>query len=206
MCYSVEASKISFFINIISTFILYNYSKDPEYKIIAIFFGYIGIVQLYDWILWENQENTINTIVTFIEMVHINIEPLVLAYMIYKFKGSLSDNSYLMIKLYSIALIIFTIYIFNKIKYTEIKKINGNDRLVWTWNQDPTYILYLIFTISYIILGYENFDKPINIIFVLLTIISLSFGLYYKNENAGMFWCKIGSYIPLVFIPLQHII
>jgi hypothetical protein len=166
MCYSAEASKISLFINIISTFILYNYSNKPEYKIIAIFFGYIGIVQLYDWILWENQENYINTIVTFIEMIHVNIEPLVLAYMIYKFKGSLSDNSYLMIKLYSIGLIIFTIYIFNKIKYTEIKKINGNDRLIWTWNQDPTLMVYTIFTISYIILGYENFDKPINIIFV----------------------------------------
>ena len=59
---------------------------------IAIFLGYVGIVQLYDWILWENQENNINYIISKIQMLHVNLEPLVLAYLFYNLNGKLPDN------------------------------------------------------------------------------------------------------------------
>jgi len=199
MCYSVEASKTAFFINIISTFILYNYSKDPEYKVIAIFFGYVGIVQLYDWILWENQGNNINYIISIIQMLHINLEPFVLAYLFYNLNGKLSNNSLIITLLYGCVLCVFLIMMFNRFEYTTIE----NNRLQWKWIKNPNNILFVLFVISLIVLGYENLHAPKNIVFVLLTILSVTFGIYYKYEEIGRYWCKIGAYSPLGFIPIM---
>ena len=199
MCYSVEASKTAFFINIISTFILYNYSKDPEYKVIALFLGYVGIVQLYDWILWENQENNINYIISKIQMLHVNLEPLVLAYLFYNLNGKLPDNSSIITLLYGCVFCIYLISIFNNFEYTPIE----NNRLQWKWTKDPTHVLYILYAIAFIILGYENLHAPKNIGFILLTIASITFGIYYKNEGAGRYWCKFGAYAPLGFLPIM---
>jgi hypothetical protein len=198
MCYSVEASKTAFFINIISTFILYNYSEDPEYKVIALFLGYVGIVQLYDWILWENQENNINYIISKIQMLHVNLEPLVLAYLFYNLNGKLPDNSSIITLLYGCVFCIYLISKFNSFKYTPIE----NNRLQWQWIEDPTQILYTLYISAFVILGYENLHAPKNIVFVILSIAAVLFGIYYKNEGGGRYWCKYGAYIPLVFIPI----
>ena len=136
MCYSIEASKTAFFLNIISTYILYNFSKDPEYKVIAIFLGYVGIVQLYDWILWENQENNINYIISKIQMLHVNLEPLVLAYLLYNLNGKLPDNSLIITLLYGYVFFIYLILMFNNFEYTPIE----NNRLQWKWTKDPTNV------------------------------------------------------------------
>jgi len=198
MCYSVEASKTAFFINIISTFILYNYSKDPEYKVIALFLGYVGIVQLYDWILWENQENNINYIISKIQMLHVNLEPLVLAYLLYNLNGKLPDNSSIVTLLYGCVFCIYLIYMFNSFKYTPIE----NNRLQWKWTEDPTQILYILYALAFVILGYENLHAPKNIAFVIVSIAAVLFGIYYKNEGVGRYWCKYGAYTPLVFISI----
>jgi hypothetical protein len=198
MCYSVEASKTAFFINIISTFILYNYSEDPEYKVIALFLGYVGIVQLYDWILWENQENNINYIISKIQMLHVNLEPLVLAYLLYNLNGKLADNSSMITLLYGFVFCIYLIIMFNSFKYTPIE----NNRLQWKWTEDPTKILYILYVSAFVILGYENLHAPKNIAFVILSIAAVLFGIYYKNEGAGRYWCKFGAYAPLALIPL----
>jgi hypothetical protein len=200
MCYSVEASKLAFFTNIISCIILHSSNK-PILKTIALFFGYIGIVQLYDWILWENQNNQINKIITKIEMIHINLEPIILAYLIFILKGKLNNISLNITIIYSIFVFVFSLQIFNdsKYDYTPIE----NNRLIWKWNNTTnSKLVYILFVLSFILLSYNNFEYPYNILFVTLTCSSLLFGLYYKNEEAGRYWCKISAYIPLLFILL----
>jgi hypothetical protein len=93
---------------------------------------------------------------------------------------------------------IYLIYMFNNFEYTTIE----NNNLQWKWTKDPTNVLYIYYAIAFIILGYENLHAPKNIGFVLLTIASIAFGIYYKNEGVGRYWCKFGAYAPLAFIPI----
>jgi len=63
--------------------------------------------------------------------------------------------------------------------------------------------VYQLFTLAFIILEFDNFELPINIIFVVLTCLSLFYGITNKNNDPGRYWCKVSAYIPLVFIPLS---
>jgi hypothetical protein len=68
MCYSKEVSQRSFILNLITSYILYTYTDNAENKIIAIFFAFVGSMQLYDWIFWETQDikNTSQANINFI--------------------------------------------------------------------------------------------------------------------------------------------
>lgn len=201
MCYSAEASKIAFITNVISNIILVYYSyivNKPILRLIALFFGYIGIIQLYDWILWENQDNNINYITSKIQLVHLNLEPVMLAYFIYKFKGNLTYNSLAITILYSIVSFIYTMLIIDKFDYTKVE----DGVLVWN-NSMPKYrmwfFVYILFVMSFVVLAFDNFEYPMNIIFSGSLIATLIFGLYYR-EQAGRWWCKISSIIPILFL------
>lgn len=203
MCFSSDASLFSFIVNVIICTLLYNTNGPPVLKSIAVFFGYIGIVQLFDWILWENQNNEINKFITKIEMIHINLEPLVLAYIIYLLNDHLTSASWNILIIYSIFGFIYTLNTFNNrdYDYTPIEKVNGENRLIWKWNNTKYGgIVYTLFTLAFIILGYDNFEYPHNLLFVTLTVSTVLFGILYKNREAGRYWCKISSYIPLLFL------
>ena len=64
-------------------------NKNKTNKILAIFFAFIGLMQLFDWIFWENQnisnqnEKLINFIFTKIAMFVNHLQPIVLAIVIY---------------------------------------------------------------------------------------------------------------------------
>lgn len=203
MCYSANISKISFFTNLIASIVLFNTKGPDVLKTIAIFFGYIGIVQLYDWILWENQDNDINMIVTKMQMFHVNFEPILLYILVWILNKKMSMSSYLIVIVYSIYAVFYSIKMFDKkYDYTTIEKIDNKDSLVWRWNTNSE--LYIFFVLSFLVTGYTNFQYPQNIFFTFLTSSTLAFGLFYKNSEAGRYWCKISSYIPLLFVILMR--
>lgn len=229
MCYSKEQSKQSFIINIITCYILYNYSNSSTYKILALFFGFVGIMQLLDIIFWTNQnineseQARINYITTKIAMIINHLQPIILAYLIYKYKHSLGKYSQKIIVIYTIAIIIYSIDSYNKIKYTlqekvDVKNINkllypnSNDNirssLKWEWNlQNNNFLIYTIFLITLVILSYENFNYPFNIILAFINVFTFILSAhFYKGQSLGRFWCKIAAWIPLFFIILNKFI
>jgi hypothetical protein len=207
MCYSNNASKTSFLVNIITCFILYNYAKTSYSKIFALFFTFVGLMQLYDWIFWENlSENNINYIFTKIAMISNHLQPIILALLIYIIHGKLGNFSQIAIIIYSIASLLYSINAYNNINYTLVTD-KSKPSLYWQWNDQPySEITYALFLISIGILCYENFNYPINLIFFLINIISFFFAsFYYKGKNVGRFWCYFASYVPLFVLLLQEI-
>jgi hypothetical protein len=62
MCFSLEISRTNFIINLITCFLIFNKNK-KDYKIIALFYFGVGLIQLFDYIFWLNQKkNKINYI------------------------------------------------------------------------------------------------------------------------------------------------
>jgi len=217
MCYSEEQSKVSLIINIITCYVLYTHKNStPTHKILALFFAFVGIMQLFDIIFWRNQniqhpyEAYINYTTTKIAMFFNHFQPIILAYLIYTFKNTLGHTSKNILPIYSIIILFYTIYTYNNIKYTLIEQIDTRNTITtervptlkWEWNiQQNSLFVYLVFLLTLVILFYENFTYPFNIILALINITTFILSAYYyKGKSLGRFWCKFAAWIPLLFI------
>jgi hypothetical protein len=208
MCYSAEASRNIFLINLVSCIILFFYkSTSNTNKILALFFAYVGLAQLFDWIFWTHQnvqdknEANINYITTKIAIAINNLIPVVFALIIYMYKHKIGIYSYYILITYIILATIHTIDAYNKVTYTLIKEHS----LYWEWNYISlfAYIVYTLYFITLLTLAYENTEYPINIIIVFICITSyILTGYYWKFTAWGRFWCKFSAFIPLIFIIL----
>lgn len=224
MCYSKEQSIKSFVINLVTCYILFTYKDNSStFKILAIFFAFVGIMQFLDIIFWNTQnikdpeQARINWVTTKIAMFANHLQPIVLAFLIYIYKNSLGSLSKIIISIYTIVILLYTINVYNKINYTLQQKVSVRDTsdffqypnndyirpsLKWEWNlQDNSFIVYKIFLLTLLILAYENFSYPFNIILVFINVFTIILSaFYYKSSSLGRFWCKLAAWVPLFFI------
>jgi hypothetical protein len=223
MCYSKEASRNIFVLNMITSYILFKYnvlfkfknsldnSLDNTHKILALFFGFVGFMQLFDWILWSNQDfndktqSHINFTITKIAMIFNHLQPIILMLLIYTYKNEIKELSKYFTIIYAIIITIYTINVFNKIKYTSVGKDSRS--LDWEWNvQSFANIVYFVFLLTMSILVYEHLGYPLNIILMFLGIFGLLFSKsYFKSKTVGRFWCKMTAFIPLIIILLTEV-
>jgi hypothetical protein len=230
MCYSEEQSRKSFLINIITCYALYNYNNDATHKVLALFFGFVGIMQLFDIIFWNNQnikeseQGNINYITTKLAMFANHLQPIVLAYLIYIFTGSLGKLSKIILSIYTVIIILYTFNTYNKIKYTEVTSVSIRDTndllfpneeddiikpsLKWEWNmQEYSTPVYLTFLLTLVVLSYENFNYPFNIILAFINVFTFVLSAYYyKGQSLGRFWCKFAAWVPLLFILIDKVV
>lgn len=177
--------------------------------ILALFFAFVGFMQLFDWILWSNQDindssqASINYKTTKLAMVFNHLQPLVLAYLIYIYNGTIDLVSKYVITLYTIAILFYSIYAYDNIEYTTTSK-ESKPSLEWEWNDQSyaTYV-YFIFLLSLCILSYNNFSYPTNILITFLSVFTYILSKsYYKSKTIGRFWCKMTAFTPLIIMML----
>lgn len=208
MCYSLEISRNSFLINTIACYILYNYnSKKVDNKILSIFFGWVGLMQLLDYIFWLNQEkNRINFTFTKIAMIINHLQPIVLGLAIYYFNGKLKVNSKSLLIIYSFIAIFYSISIYDEIDYTLKEKTpdKKHTTLYWQWNRkNNNMIVYFTFICVLSLLAYENLSYPINIIMVFINIFTYILASD-KVRSIGRMWCNISSFVPLFLLYIEY--
>ncbi len=231
MCYSEEQSRKSFVINLITCYILFTYKDNsPTFKILALFFAFVGIMQFLDIIFWNNQniqdpkQARINWITTKIAMFVNHLQPIILAYLIYIYKGSVGRLSKMILPIYIISISIYTFNAYNNINYTLQEKVSIRDindlffpypdddyirpSLKWDWNiQRHSLIVYIIFLSTLLILAYENFSYPFNIVLSFINLFTFVLSaFYYKGRSLGRFWCKLAAWVPLFFILIHKFI
>ena len=207
MCFSLEISRTNFIINLITCFLIFNKNK-KDYKIIALFYFGVGLIQLFDYIFWLNQKkNKINYIFTKIAMIVTYLQPLLLAFWCYIYKD-LDKFSYYISIIYLIIIIIKIISMYNYVDYTIVDK--KTNILHWKWtdekSNDNLYTFYL-FIIIYLLYGNiifnNNIEYPLNIISMIIFSITFIISLSIFKKNAGVLWCKISSFIPLIYLFLH---
>jgi hypothetical protein len=214
MCYTKEVSRNTFIINVVTCLLLFK-QKDPQYKILALFFLFVGLMQLFDWIFWETQDleneksKTVNYTFTKIAMVVNHLQPLVLAALIYIYKGSISKKSLIPLAIYIISITIYTIKTYPKIDYTLEKENPHTQRktLLWQWNeQEHSVFVYTMFLLALCSLLFFNFEYPLNIISVIISITSfLAAGYYVKGYTIGRWWCNFACFIPLILLMFNQV-
>ena len=198
MCYSSDASLIAYTVNIIGCIVLF-FSHPP----LAIFFGFVGSMQLFDYIFWTyHGENRVNYIATKAAMIFNHLQPfvLVLAVCMYDYNG-LSIPSLVTISIYAAAIIPYTIHSWKHISYTVVQP-SSDPSLKWEWNvQTGSFALYSLFFITLITLSIFDIRYPINFVVAFVMTLSLLISVFSHRKSPGSmgrFWCHYGAYTPLL--------
>jgi hypothetical protein len=202
MCYTAEASVYSFIVGITVSSYLYN-QPSSDLKIIGGFFFFVTFMQLFDYTFWRTQPpwNTqtkdTNRLFTKLACIANNIQPLVLAYLIYKYKGPVKGEK--LVYLYGGLMVLFMMSNWKSLSETTVGKDGG---LYWSWNRweycEPFYLFFLVLILY---LGYYNLSAPYNkvlSVFILLTYLVSYFK--YGAYIYGRFWCFFAPFVPLVFL------
>ena len=216
MCYSANTSLFVFSVYVLTSALLFVYpAKSNTPKILASFFMFVAVIQLFDYIFWTHQDmrdkNTanVNYIFTKTAMIWNHMQPIVLAILILLYKARLTYASQLIILYYTLFAIVYSIIAYNKITYTLAIDHENNKILYWEWNYIYIicWVFYSLFLLTLVILCYENFEYPINIIACMICVLSFSLsGYYWKNTIWGRYWCKIVGFIPIIFLLAFHIL
>ena len=205
MCYTASSSAYSFIVGIAVSSYLYS-RPSPDLKIIGGIFFLVSFMQLFDYVFWKTQDGSTkskdtNRLFTKLAVIVNNIQPLVFAYLIYKYKGSVKGEK--LVYLYGIVMVL---YMMENWKLLSATEIGPDGSLYWSWNHwEYSGQFYIFFLGMLLYLGYYNLSRPYNK--VLPSIILLLFIVsYFKYgvEIYGRMWCYFAPFIPLVFLIIKN--
>jgi hypothetical protein len=178
-----------------------NISK--QLKVCALFFGFVGVMQLWDVIFWTYDGTTkINKYSTKIAMIWNHLEPIVLGFLIYFFIGKLTIPSVIVLTIYVVASIFYTINTWKTLRVTEVTN-DTSGSLYWEWNYSKGSVLfYGLFLSTLLILSDQNFTGWVRLMCISLTLITFlfSFYKYSLNFSVGRFWCYFAALSPIFFL------
>lgn len=175
------------------------YKYDPG---IALFFVYVGLMQIYDYIFWMNPyKNNVNYYFTKLAMLTNILQPIVLAILLQQFGHGLKKWSKILLLTYVVASVVYIGATWKYVDYTLVQK-QSCESLYWQWNYMTGWLLfYTLFVVTMSMLFYENLPRPINLVLTITSLLSLALGTYYfKGNTGGRFWCWLFGFIPLVLV------
>lgn len=206
MCYDVQTSLIALIVNIVSSialFIVANKYDNKQLKVIALFFLFFGFMQFFDAIFWTHKSTTkLNIYSTKLAMIWNHLEPIVLALLIYYFMKKLTLPSMIVLILYIIAVIIYSVNGWHTLKGTDVTQETCGS-LYWQWNNmKGSVFVYGLFLICLLVLTQQQFTgwvKWLSILIILGTFI-FSFYKYNITVSTGRFWCYLAAFSPIFFL------
>jgi hypothetical protein len=206
MCYTAQDSLNAYIINSISSILLYNISKDAQYKVISLFLLFVGQMQLFDYAFWKNQScNMTNKVATKLAIAFNHLQPVVLYFLqnIYGFKQSL------------LSLITYYLYIFFGIFYN-IEAFSSIDCTLpvkgimdWKWNKLVGSDTYYFFFIAYLVVASFNFHTDsLKFLFAFLTLFTIVVAnkTPVLNLSVGRIWCYYASLVPILLVGVSYFI
>ena len=203
MCYSAEASILSFLVSIFISYNLYKRNKNYDRSIALIIFG-ISTIQIAEFFMHLNYDcnSKMNKYSSLLGLLIILlIQPLF----------SIISNIYTQNKITKeliIQFILWIIYILyivfnfwpNSKELCTTKNCKGDCKLTWNWLKTNGDIIFMILynLIILIIPIYVMYKNNLNKIFMWLFYLIMSVIFIYKNKYFGTLWCfwgPIGAYL-----------
>jgi hypothetical protein len=155
-------------------------------------------------LFWKNTScNTANYVTTKAAILVNHLQPIILFGLLTYFNMTTSMVSKIIIALYTILIIPYTI------KGLSIDcTLPKNGIMYWAWNDLPNkYIVYGLFLLSLIVSGFNLPSKQIGSLFSIAALISfiVSHKIPVLNQSVGRVWCYLASLAPVLFalIPTQ---
>lgn len=210
MCISEEVSILSFTICSLSCIYLFKRNNKND-RWIAIFFGYLGIMQFLEYLMWKDQEcSGLNQYATDLAFLHGIFQPVLSILIAYYF-----TNGRIPFYIY----IIFFLYITTTLpEFIKLKKDNqcslpcGKDSIGLSWkfaNSQYSGYIGIIFCLA-ASLPFLLMEKQ-GIIYaglIISTYILAYFISLYRCPNSvyppnGSLWCIMATLIPVIAIKIN---
>lgn len=212
MCFNYKISLLTFLIGFIFSIILFKFGNikySTENKVSGIFFIFISLIQLMDFLFWIDIKNEygINKIITVIGPILNICQPIILYLIkIFYYKPDILSfkNFNLPIALLNLLYLIYFIKIYNDfLSYNKLITSTYKNHLKWNWVKytNPIYYLVLL-TINIFYL----FDLKYSSIFFLITYLFLFISAIFFKYNPGELWCFFGAFIPLILFLIYYYI
>ncbi len=210
MCYTSSDSLNAYLINLLSSILLFHKSTNTDMKILAISFLFVGQMQIFDYIFWENTKcNSINKLTTKIAILFNHLQPIVLFLLFTYYNYEQTNISKIIILLYTLFVIDYTIKLWPD-ENCEIE-INENvccslpladlSIIKWKWNYQPkSYVIYTLFLV-YLFSASFNF-KNYKYLYGIASIGTFLVGskIPKLNNSLGRAWCYLASFSPILFL------
>jgi len=221
MCISAEVSMIAFLTCSISCIYLYKRNRTND-RWISLIFGYFGIMQLLEYLMWIDQEcSGLNQIATDYSLIHVVLQPVLSLFVAYLLVKKVPNWSYLLLLLY---LVISLPKILSAKEENQCSKpCNGSDiGLTWDYTiVDYSYLVWILFAIALaapFLLMKKNgyiYASLLIIAFVLSHFIALHrcsdpapTNSWWKRRGysspTGSWWCLTAVLGPLCAIFINH--
>lgn len=203
MCFTEMDSLLAYVINLMTSLGLFYETKDPQYKVISLFFLFVGQMQMFDYIFWRNQEcSKINLITTKLAIIFNHLQPIVLFGLVKYYGFELSEISILVMVLYVLVGIPYNINALKNVDCT----LPHNNIINWKWNKLENAELYygiFLFCFSFTALNFEDYKSK----FMFTIINFVSYAVATKrpilNYSVGRIWCYYASLFPILFYLIE---
>ena len=190
MCFSEKASLIALVAGLSSSLLCYSVGK-PNYKIVGIFFAFVTLMQVVDYLLWRHQVcDAYNKMVSFVGMLLNHLQPVVLFTLLWYF------NKPTDIRVLLVYLLFIIPYSFQKIGCT-IK--SQHSHLVWDWSHlKYEKIVYFVFIICLTHMAYKGLGTY-EALYILISLLITQF-FYIGTGSVGNLWCFFVITGPLIYM------
>jgi hypothetical protein len=207
MCFNYKVSLLTFTLGVIFSILLItssnaNATMKKQNIIVGIFFIFIALIQLMDFLFWIDLKNKlgINKITTILGPI-LNVCQPVILYIIkliyYKPNILTLQNYNLPVALLNLLYVGYFISIYVKfLKEDSLITSAKNGHLNWGWISYSNPVFYLILlTINIFYLFSFKYALILFGIIYFFMIISYK----YFNYNVGELWCFFGAFMPIIF-------
>ena len=200
MCYDADTSRNAFVIGIVSSIALYCSTPRSDYKAVALFLGYVTLMQGFDYLFWTYPNpSEVNRISTKAAAVVNWMQPIIL-YLLLNLQSNKIASRLAFVYFFCAA--IYTLIHWNKLRFTEVKP-DSAPSLRWDWNHYkgalPLTIFYLFISLYFI---KQGLSYPLNYLLISIFAGTYLFSLFKHKINVsyGRFWCYYAAYAPLFLL------
>jgi hypothetical protein len=202
MCFSKEASILSLLAGLCGSVLVYSLGEMFD-KIIALFLGFVSLMQGVEFLLWSHQtcdsyHKNIAILGSYLNM----FQPIALAIIVALINNRIQYSGLLLIVTFA-----YSLYVWQYLaKYTSELQCTtprkDNPHLVWNWlslesNNTPWWI-YVITLVSVALLGMPTITQAIS--YSVTVIISLLItSLVYERQGVGSVWCYFAALTPITY-------
>ena len=217
MCFNAPVSFFTFVIGIIGSYALMKYGNikyTNENTVFGIFFIFIALIQLMDFLFWIDLKNKlgINHLTTIIGPL-LNVgQPLILyliKYFYYKPEINLttskldSNTFYALFNLFYFIYLIFMYGNFLRSRYGSLVTSDSHGHLLWPWIPYASATIYMI-GLALNIFYLTNFTYSLIVFIVVYFFLFLSYKLF--SYNVGELWCFFGAFTPFILLIISNYI
>lgn len=203
MCFSEQASIVSFTVGILGSALCFSLGTIPD-KVVGLFLGYVSFMQGIEFLLWRHQVcDDYNRMLSIAGMLLNHLQPIMLGLIIlYIARPKTSVSIIVLICIYTVVITIYSIPFFaNTPNQCTLK--NETNHLHWKWNSMKGSLLvyiYFAFTMcSIFILGVKYGVK-----FAFITLFTYASSLFlYHRAVAGALWCYYVAFLPLIYFIIR---